>query len=243
MKVFKIDDTSCGICFDVHYRTGNYKNINIRVNGSGVVTVSANRRTDFDRVYDFVWSKRKWIYRNLQRVVTRQNNFADVMRGECLYLSGKKIPVSVKKGKGNKVVLSDETAQVTVRNTDISYVAKVILKWYGQLTYVQRIFDRCVERCTFIAHVPHLSMRISKNRLGTCYPSQNKIVLNSLLAAGEEHLAETVCLHELCHLIYSGHNKNFYTLLQKVQPDYKKYQKQAKEFFPSYYNALMQCGQ
>lgn len=237
MKKFVIDDKESNIYFEVVYTTSNCKNINLRVGGKGV-RVSANKRTDFNRVFDFVWAKRHWVYSYLQKLQNRYSVMQDVEKGVAVYVLGNKLPLIVERGRRNGVTVS--TDKVVVTASDKCNVADLLLQWYRTNGVVERIFARCVEKCGFAHNAPSMSLRLSKNRLGTCFPSQNRIVLNLLLSAGSEQCIETVCMHELCHLKHSGHNKNFYTLLKKWQPDYKKYQQQAKEFYPVYYNALKQ---
>lgn len=237
MKKFVIDDKESNIYFEVVYTTSNCKNINLRVGSKGV-RVSANKRTDFNRVFDFVWAKRHWVYSYLQKLQNRYSVMQDVEKGVAVYVLGNKLPLIVERGRCNGVtVLTDK---VVVTASDKCNVADLLLQWYRTNGVVERIFARCVEKCGFAYNAPSMSLRLSKNRLGTCFPAQNRIVLNLLLSAGSEQCIETVCMHELCHLKHSGHNKNFYTLLKKWQPDYKKYQQQAKEFYPVYYNALKQ---
>ena len=42
---------------------------------------------------------------------------------------------------------------------------------------------------------------------------------------GEEKAVEYVVLHEMCHLIYMNHSKNFWNLVEKNMPNYKEYKK------------------
>ena len=37
-----------------------------------------------------------------------------------------------------------------------------------------------------------------------------------------EAAREYVVVHELCHLVYMNHSKDFYALLAKILPDYKE---------------------
>lgn len=239
MKKFVIEDKASGIYFEVKYTTSiNCKNINLRVGSKGV-RVSSNKHADFSKVYDFVWMKRNWVHSYLQQLESRYSVMQDVEKGNVVYVLGNKLPLIVERGRCNCVTVSTDKVVVTV-TSDKCNVADMLLQWYRTNGIVERIFARCVAKCGFVYNPPFMNLRLSKNRLGTCFPAQNRIVLNLLLSAGSEQCIETVCMHELCHLKHSGHNKNFYTLLKKLQPDYKKYQQQAKEFYPLYYNAIRQ---
>ena len=43
------------------------------------------------------------------------------------------------------------------------------------------------------------------------------------LAKKEEKVIEYVVLHEMCHLVYMNHSKQFWNLLEKYMPEYKIY--------------------
>lgn len=57
---------------------------------------------------------------------------------------------------------------------------------------------------------------------GSCSSNRN-ITINKKLALKEEKVIEYVVLHEMCHLKYMNHSKEFWTLVGKYLPDYKKY--------------------
>ena len=59
---------------------------------------------------------------------------------------------------------------------------------------------------------------------GSCSSNKN-ISINSKLANKNEKAVEYVVLHEMCHLIYMNHSKNFWNLVEKNMPNYKEYKK------------------
>ena len=59
---------------------------------------------------------------------------------------------------------------------------------------------------------------------GIC-SSKKKISINQNLMAYSRHSIEYVCLHELCHLKYMNHSKEFWNLVEYYMPDYKKAKK------------------
>jgi predicted metal-dependent hydrolase len=61
-------------------------------------------------------------------------------------------------------------------------------------------------------------IRNQKTRWGSC-SSKNNISLNSKLAHLPERLIEYVLLHELVHLRYRNHGKNFWKELESLLPD------------------------
>ncbi len=64
-------------------------------------------------------------------------------------------------------------------------------------------------------------VRTMKRRWGSCYSSKRLIILNRLLAMGTDSMITYVVVHEICHLWYHYHDKNFYHLLDVLFPDWK----------------------
>lgn len=56
---------------------------------------------------------------------------------------------------------------------------------------------------------------------GSC-SSQKNITINMKLAKKSEKTIEYVVLHEMCHLIYMNHSKEFWHLVGDHMPDYRK---------------------
>ena len=67
-------------------------------------------------------------------------------------------------------------------------------------------------------------IRDLKYAWGSCSSNQN-ISINLKLANKDERAIEYVVLHEMCHLIYMNHSRNFWNLVEKNMPKYKEYKK------------------
>lgn len=66
-----------------------------------------------------------------------------------------------------------------------------------------------------------------KRAWGNC--SNKKLIkLNVKLIMYSDFAISYVCLHELCHLKYMNHSKQFWNLVKKFMPDYKLAEKELK---------------
>ena len=73
-----------------------------------------------------------------------------------------------------------------------------------------------------------IRIRKIKYAWGSC--SQNKnITINYNLIKYSEQAIKYVILHELCHLKYMNHSKDFWNLVEKYMPEYKEIKKEFKE--------------
>ena len=61
----------------------------------------------------------------------------------------------------------------------------------------------------------------ARQRFGSC-SSKGNICFSYRLMRYPEEFREYVIVHELCHLVHMNHSKDFYNLLEKYMPDYKK---------------------
>lgn len=63
---------------------------------------------------------------------------------------------------------------------------------------------------------------------GSCSNKKN-ISINMQLAKKEENVIKYVVLHEMCHLKYMNHSKDFWNLVENYMPNYKYYKKKLKD--------------
>ena len=64
----------------------------------------------------------------------------------------------------------------------------------------------------------------AKKRFGSC-SSSGSITLSCFLMLYPMAAAEYVAVHELCHLVYMNHSKEFYALVEKHMPDFRAREK------------------
>ena len=72
-----------------------------------------------------------------------------------------------------------------------------------------------------------ITIRDTKTRWGSCSKKGN-LNFNYKLALLPEHLASYVVVHELCHLGELNHSQDFWNLVAKALPEYKKYKEELK---------------
>lgn len=65
-------------------------------------------------------------------------------------------------------------------------------------------------------------IRDATTRYGSCMPSKKKLYFSSRLIMLPEDKVDAIIVHELCHMRYKYHNKDFYNLVQTYMPNYKK---------------------
>ena len=60
------------------------------------------------------------------------------------------------------------------------------------------------------------------SRWGSCMPSKRQITLNVRCIYYQRELLRYVVIHEFAHFIQPNHSKQFYHIIEKYMPDYKR---------------------
>lgn len=74
-----------------------------------------------------------------------------------------------------------------------------------------------------------LSVKKQKTIWGSCN-SDGKIYINAYASVLPDPLFDYVMVHELCHLIYLDHSREFWKLVEKYIPDWKKRKEALKKY-------------
>ena len=98
------------------------------------------------------------------------------------------------------------------------YVTRSILN-----NFMERI-NGIIERCESLAGIYGVGFRFRwmKSRWGSCVPARKRVTLNLALAAFDDSVVEYVVIHELCHMLFPNHSKEFWGAVEMYCPDYKK---------------------
>ena len=108
-------------------------------------------------------------------------------------------------------------------NNKISLASKPRLKTiekrylYNKIKYFVEKYE--ILLCT---SVKRFSLRKMKTLWGSCSYQDRTIRFNSLLYYMSDSFTEYIVLHEMAHLFVHNHSKDFYKIITKFMPNYKK---------------------
>ena len=77
---------------------------------------------------------------------------------------------------------------------------------------------------------PSLTIRKMKTRWGVCNVKTKRITLNLELIKKDLKYLDYVIVHELSHLVFPNHQKEFWSLVSQVIPNYKELRKDLREY-------------
>lgn len=209
----------------------NVKNINMRVDRDGNVKVSASNRVSGRYIDDFVLRHGDFIRESKERWAQRARHdmipcgYAD---GSVFSLLGRDLTLRIiqKTDKKEGVELRGREVFLFVKDAqDVHRREYLFNKWLREEQ--KSIFT---ETCRRIYPVfqplgipfPEIQVRSMKAKWGICRPIAGRITFNSRLAMAPQACIDYVAAHEFVHFIHADHSKNFYAVLEKIMPDWKK---------------------
>ena len=105
-------------------------------------------------------------------------------------------------------------------------------KWYKK--QAKKIFKEHLDYVyeNFSRSIPYPDLRIRKmtTRWGVCNTKSKTVTLNLELIKRDLKYLDYVIAHELSHLIYHDHSKDFWALVEENCPNCKKVRKEMKDF-------------
>ena len=212
MKI-ELDDCLYNVVIE---RKINTRNTYIRIHDNLDIYVTCNLLTTDHFIINLINNKEKQILKMINRVKKRQS------KKESFYYLGKKYDLVYLNKKG--ITFGEEKVFVDI-NFDLD-------KWYKK--EAQKIFQEELDKMygLFIYKIPYptgLTIRKMKTRWGVCNVKTHKITLNLELIKKDIKYLDYVIVHELSHLLYANHSKEFWNCVGDNFKDYKKIRKELKE--------------
>ena len=195
-------------------RNRGQRNLRIHLDPKGHVIVSAPYHLSQNRIDDFVLSSAEWIEKHTDKVASHSFDTGDFVP----YL-GKKMGLLVITGKMPRYDIIDDKIIVTVKKQTIENVKKEIKNLYVE-TVGKYMETKVPFWCDELGiKIPQFGVNRSKGKWGVCYPQEKRLYLSYMCATLPEDLIDMTVLHECCHLVYSGHGKDFWNLMKSHMPD------------------------
>ena len=219
--MYSVEYGTKSIVFDIE-RKPNQKNTYINVDTDGVL-VKTNDTTTIEDINKMVKNKSAWISKKLN-IFKRVAINKDISTGSRLYYLGKSYYVEMIKNETAETITIDFTHSKFHITTPIKYsdteLNNAIENFYKHKA-TEKIIPLTKKWAKIMDVVPeHISFRYSKKRWGSC-SSTNRISYNYHLVKLSSSLIEYVVVHELAHITFENHSKDFWKLVHKHLPDYK----------------------
>lgn len=212
------------------------KNIHLKVYRDCKVALSVPMQVTDCWIVDFLESKTGWIEKHLRKYQQSSgyNNLVGIKSGTSTQLLGKDCRILKKESTVDKVAEDGKNIILYVKNLyDQDQHQKLLGRWWRAKAHevysneINITYNKVFKK--YQVEEPMLYIKKMKTLWGSCTPSKNKITLNEYLLKADLRCIQYVVLHELTHLLYPYHNKDFYDFLTIQMPDWRNIKKQLDE--------------
>lgn len=232
MKTMSVHYGTKTIEFQVTYR--NRKTIEIGVEPPHNVSVVAPNGIDDDELIEHVKSKAKWIVQKLYEFREIQSRHIDreYINGEAfLYLgrnytlhivddSSLKKPVT-KLFQGKFIIHTPTRNQLKLKNA--------MEDWYRQKT-LEKVVERVAYYQKYFEVKPSVvKVKEQKKRWASC-TSKRDLLFNWRCVMAPSWVFDYIVVHEMAHMLIMDHSKDFWSIVERIMPDYDKRREWLKNF-------------
>ena len=201
------------------------KNVYICIK-NGKIVVKAPIRISKSKIDELVTQKREWIERKIKN--KEEDRLVDIKNKKYVYILGNKVNIkfSYIEKRSINVKLDINSCLVylpkeTILNDEIyNIINKKIDKELKEFSkyYIMLAMEKYIKLTSL--QPKEIVIRKFKSIWGNC--SSNKVIKinQNIIHYGMDQI-EYVCLHELTHLKYMNHQKEFWNYIKKYMPNYK----------------------
>lgn len=201
------------------------KTLSICVNPNGSIHLKAPVEATLEQIQEKIRKRAAWILRQkrfFESFGTPTTKRQYVSGESHLYL-GRQYMLRVKESNTNAVHYQNNIIEIECRHKEDAGV--LLQTWYRQRASIKfpEYAKPIIEQFATYGITPKsISIKEMEKRWGYC-TTDSHIFLNPRLICAPRCCIEYVITHELCHLIYRSHNKNFYALLTKEMPHWERW--------------------
>lgn len=211
------------------------KNIYIQID-NGEVVIKAPWYATNTQIQNVVEEKKNWIIKKLQEYKDSPRKTKEYVDEETFNILGQKYILNVLyKEDNNKAILNVENAKIEVilplkysDRDNSEQIKKMIDKMYYMIAEkeVEASFEK-IRKMVGLAPNEYV-IKKSKTAWGRC-SSNKKITINQELMMYSRKAIDYVVLHEICHIRYMNHSKDFWKMVERYMPDYKEVEAELKK--------------
>lgn len=210
----------------------NRKTLKITVTPELEVLVKAPFDAEKEKI-DFILHKRApWILKQTNYFLGFFPKQPDkkYLSGETHLYLGRQYRLKIINDDPEKVKLQGRYIYVYTKKPE--KVKELLNEWYYEhalVKYQEYLQSLINDFAKYNINPASLEIRKMEKRWGSCTAS-GKIILNEELIKAPRGCIEYVIIHELCHLIYPSHNKDFIRLQTAIMPTWEKWKERLEKF-------------
>ena len=205
------------------------KNFIIRIYPDLRIAISVPLHASSKDIENFIQSKKEWIETTLNKIKMAKEN-KNNLKENTIKILGKDVEKKIIESDLERIRLTDTSLYIYSNDIDNAKIEKKLLEW--KVEKLKVILEEYLEKYTKLlnTNINYYQIKKISSAWGIYHKKENYITFNFDLIEKDIECIEYVILHELCHIFYMNHQKNFWTLVEKYMPDYKLRRKNLKNF-------------
>lgn len=219
----KFDYGSRIITFNLIYR--KRKTMSIEVETTGEVTVIAPVGTSTDDVIEKVKSRAGWIVSKQyeSKFISDTKIKREAVSGESYMYLGRNYSLDIRVDENIdniSVKLFQGKFVVNTYIKDEDLIKKAMENWYREKT-LAKVKERVSYYSSYFNNeVTTVKVKEQKKRWASC-TSKNELLFNWRCVMAPVFVLDYIVVHEMCHMEYKNHSKDFWNRVYAVMPDYE----------------------
>ena len=205
------------------------KNFIIRIYPDLRITVSVPLHASSKDIENFIQNKKEWIETTLNRIKIANQNMKN-LKENTIKILGREVEKKIIESDLERIRLTDTSIYIYSKDIDNTKIEKKLLEWKAEKLKV--ILDEYLTKYTKLLNknINYYQIKKLSSAWGIYHKRENYISFNFDLIEKDIECIEYVVLHELCHIFYMNHQKDFWALVKKYMPDYKVRREKLKDF-------------
>lgn len=197
------------------------KKMTLRIKKDGRVILTVPLSSSRKSINDFLSQSKEWLDKNYIKSIDKTIIY-NVVDDTPIYILGDMYIFRIISSDLNRIEMTQGFINIYTKDISYEYVSKFFSKWLKNLT--ETTYKEILSNYMNMVDADIGKLRIKKltATYGICYTNRKEIVLSNLLIHKPYKFIEAVVLHELTHLKYPNHQKEFYDEINKYMPDYKE---------------------
>lgn len=208
------------------------KNISIEITSRGTFIVRSSKRFKKERILELLEGKKDWILEKIL-YIREKNNLVitrEFKSEEIFYYLADKYVLEVICDKKLKSYLDFDNRKIVV---GVETYDRELIKKQIELLYKKEAkiyISSRVEYYKEILGVQYKSITIksAKRRWGSC-TYDDKLLFNWKIMMANRDIVDYLVVHEMSHIIFKNHSKDFWNKVREILPDYKERRQWLKE--------------
>ena len=203
-----------------------------------ILYISKPKYVSKKKAIEFVEDNKLELYDKYKKIREQNAGAKYWNTGDVFWIKGEKYIVDAKKTQKQriKVQLDNENKKIYIEypeeisdETKKENVDKVLLKLLRNNTEV--LLEKRVPYWSKVTKIDYKMFKVNDatSKFGSCIPSKKILHFSSRLIMLPEDVIDGVIVHELCHIIYPNHSKDFYNLVNTYKPNYNEINKWLKK--------------